>query len=236
MMWKMVGEIEYSIRTGEPSGEHVFEAGTWGGLARTPEANRIFDESMTAKARSQLGGILASYDFGGAATIADIGGGRGHLLRAILDAAPAAQGVLFDQPHVVDRALPAERLLVQAGDFFTSDLPGCDIYLLMEVIHDWDDERAGLILTNVRRAAAQGARVLIIEALIPEGGTANWPLMLDLWMLNISGRQRSLDEYAALLASAGFTNTRRIDTPVGLTIVEGVAGSKKSESRKSESR
>jgi hypothetical protein len=114
-------------------------------------------------------------------------------------------------------------MFVQAGDFFRTDLPGCEIYLLMEVIHDWDDERAGLILANIRRAAAQGARVLIIESLIPEGGTQNWPLTLDLWMLNISGKQRSLDEYAALLASAGFTYTRRVDTPVGLTIVEGLA-------------
>jgi len=76
-------------------------------------------------------------------------------------------------------------------------------------------------LQRVRAAAAPGARVLLIEALIPESAGPSWPLTLDLWMLTISGKQRSLDEYAALLAATGFTFTRAIDTPAGVTIVEG---------------
>jgi hypothetical protein len=226
LMWKMVGEVEYSIRTGKPSGEYVFEGGGWAELSRDLEASRIFDEAMTAKAHGQVPAILASYDFSEARTIGDIGGGRGHLLRAILDRVPTASGVLFDQAHVLDQVPPSDRMSLQTGDFFSRELPACDIYVLMEVVHDWDDDRAGLILQNIRAAAASTSRVLIIEQLIPEGpeGTEpSWPLTLDLWMLNISGKQRSLDEYASLLATSGFRFARHIDTPAGVTIVEGIA-------------
>lgn len=219
--WKMIGEMEYSVRTGLPAGEYVFEGGTWAHLSRDLEASRIFDAAMTAKAHGQVAAVVGSYDFSGVRSIGDIGGGRGHLLRAILEKVPTASGVLFDQQHVVDQVTPSDRMRLQAGDFFAGNLPACDIYLLMEVIHDWDDQRASQILQGVRAAAVPGARVLLIEALIPESAGPSWPLTLDLWMLTISGKQRSLDEYAALLAATGFKFTRAIDTPAGVTIVEG---------------
>ncbi len=219
--WTMIGDLEYSIRTGQPAGNHVLDGGVWGYLSSDVEASRVFDESMTAKAHAQVAGVVGSYDFSGAATIGDIGGGRGHLLRAILDKNPSARGVLFDQPHVVDQVEAADRLTKQGGDFFADAMPGCDIYLLMEVIHDWDDQRAMQILNKVRASAALGARVLLIEALIPESAGPSWPLTLDLWMLTISGKQRTLDEYAALLAGAGFRFTKVVDTGAGVSIVEG---------------
>jgi hypothetical protein len=190
-------------------------------LSRDLEASRIFDAAMTAKAYGQIGGVLAAYDFSDARRIGDIGGGRGHLLRAILDRVPAARGVLFDQPHVVDQVAPSDRLTTQAGNFFADDLPVCDLYLLMEVIHDWDDERSRQILGRVRSAAPGGAKVLLIEALMPDHTEPSWPLTLDLWMLTISGKQRSLEEYAALLGSTGFRFTRVVDTQAGVSIVEG---------------
>jgi len=109
----------------------------------------------------------------------------------------------------------------QGGDFFKDTLPASEIYLLMEVIHDWDDEHSKQILSRVRASAGPGARVLLIERLIPDGEVPSFPRTLDLWMLTISGKQRSLDEYAALLAATGFKFTRAIDTPAGDTIVEG---------------
>jgi len=221
--WTMIGDIEYSVKTGLPAGEHVLEGGPWGYLSRDLDASRIFDAAMTAKAYGQVAGVLESYDFSGARTIGDIGGGRGHLLRAILDRVPTATGVLFDQPHVVDQVAASDRLRLQGGDFFADDLPACDIYLLMEVIHDWDDDRARQILQRVRAAASPGATVLLIESLMPEGTGPSWPLTLDLWMLTISGKQRTLEEYAALLGSTGFRFTRVVTTPAGVSIVEGVA-------------
>lgn len=221
--WPMVGDIEYSIRTGKPSANHVLDGGVWGYLSGDADASRIFDDAMTGKAHGQVAGVMASYDFSQVSTIADIGGGRGHLLKAILASTPSAKGILFDQAHVVDQVEPSERMTKQAGDFFQDTLPACDLYLLMEVIHDWDDQRAGQILHGVRAAAAPGARVLLIEALIPESVGPSWPLTLDLWMLTISGKQRTLEEYAALLAGAGFRFTKVVDTGAGVSIVEGLA-------------
>ena len=222
-MWQLIGDIEYGLKTGNPSGERLFPGGTWAELSRDREASRIFDDSMAAKAHGQVGGVVNSYDFSGVRTVADIGGGRGHLLDAVLAQVPTAAGVLFDQPHVLDQVMPSDRMTLQAGDFFVDHLPACDVYLLMEVIHDWDDERARQILNRVRAAAAPGARVLLIEALIPEGAGPSWPLTLDLWMLTISGKQRTLEEYAALLGGTGFRFTRVIDTAAGVSIIEGVA-------------
>ena len=220
-LWPMVGDIEYSIKTGLPAADHVLKGGLWGYLSSDPEASRVFDDAMTGKAHGQVAGVLTAYDFSGASTVADIGGGRGHLLRAILAENPSITGVLFDQPHVVSQVQPSERLTPQGGNFFADTLPACELYLLMEVIHDWDDDHARQILSRVRASAPPGARVLLIERLIPDNDVPSFPRTLDLWMLMISGKQRSLDEYAALLAATGFRFTRAIGTPAGDTIVEG---------------
>jgi hypothetical protein len=219
--WNIIGALEYSIRTGLPAANQVLEGGVWGYLSRDADASRVFDDAMTGKAHGQVGGVLATYDFAGARTIADIGGGRGHLVRAILNRNPSANGVLFEQPHVVKQVAASDRLATQGGDFFKDTLPTCDLYLLMEVIHDWDDDHARQILSRIRASAPAGARVLMIERLIPDNDGPSFPRTLDLWMLTISGKQRSLDEYVALLAATGFRFTRAIDTQAGDTIVEG---------------
>jgi len=219
--WPMVGDIEYSIKTGRPAADHVLKGGLWGYLSSDADASRVFDDAMTGKAHGQVDGVTASYDFADVQTIADIGGGRGHLLRAILDSNPSVNGVLFDQPHVVKQVAASDRLATQGGDFFKDTLPACEVYLLMEVIHDWDDDHARQILSRIRASAPPGARVLMIERLIPDNDGPSFPRTLDLWMLLISGKQRSLDEYASLLAATGFRFTRAIDTQAGDTIVEG---------------
>jgi hypothetical protein len=219
--WKVIGDLEYSIRTGLPAANHVLEGGIWGYLSKNAEASRVFDDAMTGKAHGQVGGVLAAYDFSGVRTVADIGGGRGHLLRAIVDSQPDISGVLFDQPHVVSQVEATGRMKTQGGDFFKDTLPASEIYLLMEVIHDWDDDHSRQILSRIRASALPGARVLLVERLIPDGELPSFPRTLDLWMLMISGKQRSLDEYAALLGATGFKFTRAIDTSAGDTIVEG---------------
>src|SRR5207248_289113 len=153
------------------------------------------------------------------------GGGRGHLIQAIIAATPAASGVLFDQPHVVREAaaVASARLRVVGGDFFTDPLPVADAYILMEVIHDWDDDSSRKILCGVRRAARPHAKLLLVEALLPNDSLPNWPTTLDIVMLTIGGRQRTLREYAELLLESGFEMTRDIDTHSGISIIEATA-------------
>jgi len=169
--------------------------------------------------------VVEAYDFSSFATVADIGGGRGHLLQAILDRVPTASGVLFDLPHVITDAsgVASEQLRLTAGDFFRDQLPVADAYILMEVIHDWADGEATKILSAVRRAAPRHARVLVIEALVSESPGPQFGKMLDIIMLAVTGgRERTRAEYEGLLASTGFRLERIIQTASQYSLVEAV--------------
>jgi len=226
VFWTTFGAMDHAVRTGAPATTEAFPEGFWGYLAQHPEAGRVFNAAMQAKAQGAIAGILATYDFSGFQTIADIGGGHGHLLRAILDAVATVTGVLFELPHVIAEVTDAacERLTPQAGDFFRDALPQCDAYVLMEIIHDWGDAESLAILRSVRQAAVAGARVLIIEVIIPDDPGPSWAKMLDIHMLTLlGGRQRTQQEYAALLTRSGFRFLREIDTGAGIAILEAEA-------------
>jgi hypothetical protein len=137
------------------------------------------------------------------------------------------RGVLFDLPRVIDEAKPlasTERLHLQPGDFFKDALPACDGYVVMEVIHAFGDADAVTILRAIRQAAPRRATLLVIEQMIPEDPGPHWAKTLDIHMLALlGGRQRSRQEYAALLDRAGFAFEREINTRAGVAILESVA-------------
>jgi hypothetical protein len=224
-IWATVGELHSAIRTGEPCADRALPGGIWGYLKENPEASRIFGEAMTGKAQGQIAGVLEAYDFSSFGMIADVGGGHGHLIQAIVAATPTVKGVLFDQPHVVEQAqaLASDRLHIIGGDFFHDALPAADAYILMEVIHDWDDEASRKILAAVRRAARPDAKLLLIELLLSNDSSPNWPATLDIVMLTIGGRQRTLREYSDLIRDSGFVMTRDVDTRSGISIIEAIA-------------
>jgi hypothetical protein len=225
--WAVFGALDHSLATGRPAAEKVLPDGFWGYFAQHPDEGAIFNAAMAGKAHGQTGAIVAAYDFSQFSVIGDIGGGRGHLLRAVLAATPTVRGVLFDLPQVIEDAsgAGADRLTLQAGDFFTDALPVCDAYLVMEVIHDWADDQAVAILRAIRRAAAPGAKVLVIEQIIPDDAGPHWSKMLDIHMLALlGGRQRTQREYETLFETAGMSFLREIDTGAGISILEAVAG------------
>jgi hypothetical protein len=171
---------------------------------------------MAAKSQAVIPLVVAAYDFTKFPRIADIGGGRGHLLSAILGSSSLSRGILFDQPHVVEQAtgVTSQRLELCGGNFFEDELPEAEAYVLMEVIHDWDDQHAEKILHAVRRAASVGAKLLLVEAMMPEQPLPCWTTTLDVVMLNLlGGRQRSITEYVNPFESvrlwSGAGNSRR---------------------------
>jgi hypothetical protein len=225
--WDAYRELEYSAKTGRRAMEKTLPEGVWSYLGGHPEANSIFNATMLAKAQGQIPAIVKSGNFPRFKIIGDIAGGRGHLLSAILEAAPATKGILFDLPHVVNEAadLASSRLTLQGGDFFKDTLPKCDAYILMEIIHDWPDREAVTILQAVRQAARPGATLFLIETIVPEGPQPDWSKMLDIHMLALlGGKQRTLKEYDALLRQADFEFKREIDTGSGTSIIEALAG------------
>jgi len=218
-IWKSAENLDQAIKTGTVD-PHEF----WNSLDTNPQASQIFNEAMTAKAMAQVAAIVAAYDFSQFGLIGDIGGGRGHLLQSILAASPTSKGVLFDLPRVIESlaSIASDRLTLCAGDFFQGELPACDAYVFMEVIHDWPDEESRAILRAVRRAAPKHARLLLVEALIADDlAGPSWPRTLDILMLGLfGGSQRTGAEYQRLLVDAGFRLQRVIDTGAGVSIVE----------------
>jgi C-methyltransferase len=217
--------LDHSVRSGQPAAEIVEPNGFFAYLEAHPDEATIFDQAMTAKAAADVAAVLRAYDFQRFSTIADIGGGRGHLIRAVLDAVPEARGVLFDLPRVIDaQDLDRSRLMAQAGDFFVDPLPSADAYLLMEVIHDWPEAEAAAILRAVRRAASPGALLLIIEGIVPEECADPRVYSLDVLMLAVSGgHERTARELGDLLHGAGFRVGRVVETASTMRIVEAVA-------------
>ena len=213
--------LDHSIFTGRPAIETVEPNGFWAYLQAHPDEARIFGAAMTAKARADIIAVLDAYDFSRFETIADIGGGRGHLLHAVLEATPGLQGVLFDLPDVIaDVEAQHERMTTHAGDFFTDELPPADAYVLMEVLHDWGDEECVQILAAVRRAARPEATLLIIENVLDDDAPDPRGRTLDVIMLAVTGgRERTPVELNALLRRAGFTDGTIIET-AGRRILE----------------
>ncbi|PYI89983.1 MAG: methyltransferase, partial [Verrucomicrobia bacterium] len=167
--------------------------------------------------------ILPAYDFSQFGIIADIAGGRGHLLRAILKSSPNVQGVLFDQPHVVAEVSPekGEKLTVVGGSFFTDHMPKADAYVLMNIIHDWADAESIKILSAIRRDMPAHARVLLIESVVPSSPEPHLSKELDIVMLVLpGGKERTKEEYAELVAKCGLRLKRVIDTRSPYSILE----------------
>jgi hypothetical protein len=228
VQWRTWGQLGDSVRTGQPAFERVHGVDFWEYRAQHPEAGALFNAAMTGMSSLVANAVAAAYDFSGAGTVVDVGGGQGAMLIAILRANPELRGVVFDLPHVAAGAETAvtaaglrERCAIAGGDMFEQVPPGGDIYLLSYIIHDWDDERSVAILTNCRQAMGPGGRLLLIEDVIPPGDTPSHGKLMDLNMLvSLGGQERTEAEYRALCAAAGFTLTRVIPTRSPRSIIE----------------
>jgi hypothetical protein len=220
--------LEHSIRTGENAFQHVHGTDVWSYRAERPEESAIFDRAMEALTGASNRALLDAYDFSRFGTVVDIGGGNGALLAALLIEYPTMQGIVFDQPHVVANAEAlleagsvADRCKVVGGSFFEEVPAGGDAYAMKSIIHDWDDERATEILRVCRRAMAEEARVLLIERIVGPPNEDPRTKFGDLNMLVApAGRERTIEEWEALLESAGFRLVEATPTASGLAVIE----------------
>lgn len=226
--WRSWGELYETITSGEPGFEQVYGQSFFDFLADHPVEAAVFDAGMTSASRVDLPAILGAYDFSAFPRIVDVGGGNGALLRGILERHPTATGVLCDLPSVVSRAHElhdaevAARCELAATDFFQTVPRDGDAYILKRVLHDWGDDEAVLLLTNVRRAILGHGKVLVMEAVVMASNQPDPAKWMDLNMLAIlRGRERTTAEFGVLYAKAGFRLTRVV--PAGtLSIIEGV--------------
>jgi len=219
------------VKTGRTGHDIAYGMGPFEFLAAHPERSQKLQAALSERTAAFARSVAAGYDFSRMRTVADIGGGKGTLLAAVLRAHGHLRGILFDLPPVVAGAAEvlraagvADRCDIVPGDFFQGVPDGADAYLLANVLHDWDDASSVRILGACRRSTADDGRVLVIERLIPDDPADAVPALLsDLNMLVITGGQeRTNAEYDQLLAQAGLSlaQVRPVAPPYG--VIEGI--------------
>jgi hypothetical protein len=220
-------ELLYSVQTGKTAFDKVYGQPVFDYLSKHPEQAKVFDEAMVGVHGRETAAMLDAYDFSGIGLLADVGGGNGSVLTAVLKNNPHMKGILFDLAGVAERAKAnvnsaglVERCQVVSGSFFESVPSGADAYLMRHIIHDWDDEKSTRILKNVHKAMGKDGRLLVVEAVIDS--QASFGKLLDLAMLVIpGGAERTEEEYKKLYEAAGFRLTRIVPTKAEVCVIEG---------------
>jgi len=226
--WAAAGELGHAVRTGETAFAFRHQQAFFAYLKENPRDQQSFDAGMASNSRSSDQAIARAYDFSRSDLLVDVGGGRGGLLKAILERHASVRGQLFDQPQVIERAESLDpnsalqgRLSYIAGDFFEAVPGGADTYLLKGVLHDFDDERCIQILKNCRRAMHPQSKLLVIERLVSPDNLAHQAKTIDvLMMVLLGGRERPASDWAELLRVADLQLRRQLKTDSEFTISE----------------
>ncbi|MGA3488580.1 methyltransferase [Micromonosporaceae bacterium DT55] len=205
------GSASHSVRTGTAAFDQVFGQPYFSWLADHPAAAARFDLGQAGLVEMRLLPLL-DRDWAGVTSVVDVGGGNGVLLARLAARHRHVTGVVYDLPHVVTTAGPllrdvgvGDRVVTVGGDFFEKVPAGADAYVLSQILHDWNDERAGVILANCRQAMPDHARLLIVEQVLDDDAGADPAALLDLHMLVLlGGRERTRSDWERLLAGSGF--------------------------------
>jgi hypothetical protein len=228
---KAWGHLIHSIRTGRSAFDAAFGMPAHDWLEANHEEAEVYHAAQSAKAMGSNRAIVDAYDFSSITHVADVGGGQGALMAEILKANSHLTGMVADQPaasalarEYIRKAGLEGRCEVAECDFFKSVPAGSDAYLLSNILHNWDDEACRQILGNCRRAMNDGAVLLVVEAIVPEGDAFSIAKLLDLEMMVMGGGlERTELEYRTLFESAGFLVNRIIPTGESVSVLEGTA-------------
>ena len=228
------GDLMFSLRTGKSAFEHLYGKSHFERLGEDPELAAHFNAAMIEFSSRVAGTFAAGYDFAGARSVVDVGGGNGAVLTAVLQAHDGMRGILFDLAQGLagaDEKLAAagvaDRVTLQEGSFFEDVPSGADVYLLKSIVHDWDDERALVILQTCARAMQSTSRLVLLERKLPERienpEDAFTTVMGDVHMMVVlGGKERTSNQYRELLSHAGLRMTREIPIESDITAFEAV--------------
>lgn len=256
-----IDDLLYSIQTGENSFKHANGLDMYEYLDRNQKEGQIFNSAMASLTSSVTPLISSMYDFSQFNTIIDIGGGQGMLLSSILKNNAKLYGVLFDLPYAIQSAKKlyarqsansnenvnhdiSSRCKLLEGDFFKSiPTTAADGYIIKNVILNWDDRSAAIILKNCLQAMIDTTssivsenhdnrknttpKLLIIDTIMPEGNEPFIGKFTDILMLALThkGRIRTEEEFRKLLSSSGFDITgiiRSLDPSNPFSIIEAI--------------
>jgi len=224
--WNAFGNLKESVITGKTAFEITHGVPFFEYLGKNPKAAKIFNANMTTMTKPSAKAIVAAYDFSPFKSVVDIGGGHGALLNEIQTDYPSIQTILFDQGSVVEGAILPESVSLPrkfiSGNFFESIPVTADLYMLKDIIHDWNDQQSEVILGNCVKAMKEtkNAKLLVVDRIIPLGNEFSEFKMMDISMMVLTGgKERTLKEAQALFERSGLRLLRTFDTEVG-TICE----------------
>jgi hypothetical protein len=230
--WRSWEGILHAVRTGEAPFEHVYREKFFDYLQDHPDTAAMFDRAMASASSTTNAAVVAAYDFSMMKTLVDVAGGIGAALCSILQATPGLSGILFDLPHVEQRAREyvsaqglADRCQFVAGSFFEAVPSGASGYFMKHILHDWGDAECLRILRVCREAMDGDARLLICERIVPPGNEPSPAKLIDLHMMmtNHGGKERTEQEYRELLTAAGLRLGRVVATSTPWSVIEAFA-------------
>ena len=179
--------------------------------------------------------IISKYDFPDAKIIMDVGGGKGHLLEQIMINNPHIdKGIIFDLPSVIEQAKiclansdVGKKIEYIKGNFFKNISVRTDVVCVTRVLHDWNDEKAIEILTNIHSSLNDNGRLLIFEMIVLDNPKIDMGITLNFNLLAMAGgKERTLNEFKSILFASGFKIIDFIkgDEIISMLIVEKVDG------------
>jgi O-methyltransferase domain len=204
----------------------------WEWFAAHPEEQRLFAAAMRSITEFDGPALAASELVPDEGVVCDVAGGAGTLLGELLVAKPRLRGVLLEAPGVLREAEKhlssrgvLDRVELAEGDLFGEMSASADLYLMKNILHDWDDAACEGVLARVRATMKPGSRLVLVEQLQERNEPHPFASLSDVQMLTqcVDGRERSLSELQALLSGAGLTPARTARAGVS-ALVEGVAG------------
>ncbi len=237
LWWGAWGNLLSAVKEGGSAFENTYGHDFFSHMIQDAVTRDLFHDFMRNISMLNAEAILAKFPFNRYATIVDIGGSQGELLCSILRANSECKGILFDLPEVLpdksafenNESNLAERIECVSGDFFKSIPPGADLYVMQQIMHDWDDDDAKRILENCKdamittekNAVRNAGRLLILDAVIGDGNQPDFNKLTDLHMMVLGNgaRERSRDEFEILLSSVGLILENIITTGTAFSIV-----------------
>jgi acetylserotonin O-methyltransferase len=226
-LWQLWARLEGAVREGTHRWKEVFG---WDGpifdhFFRTPADLREFLMGMHGQGMISSPAVVTAFDLGRFRRLADLGGATGHLAIAACQRYPEMRATVFDLPgtQALARELivatdVADRIDLEAGDFFTDALPEADLFAMGRIVHDWSAEKIERLLRKIYECLPAGGALLLAEKLLNDDRAG--PSLAVFQSLNMlictEGKERTLAEYEVLLRAAGFARVegKRTATPL----------------------